>query len=694
VRGAVYGRIMKVFAVAASALALAAPAAAVNGNDPTSSWITDGTVYAVAATPSQVVVGGDFTLIGRQTGSWVGIDADGSVPLLPPAWYSTVDQAVSDGSRGWFLRTEDGDGNTQVVHLLADRSLDPKWKANVDGTVNAIADDGTTLYVGGDFTKVNGARRERLASFDNRTRKLSAWAPQIEGKKPKDDAEVDTLLVAQQRIFFAGSFAKVNGKSRNTFAALSGSKLTPWKPVVNGDVYVLAAGPNRIYVGGDFEAVDGKKRNELAAVNDTDGGILPWNPVANGAIEAIAPTAGVVYVGGTFTSVGGKSRRGMAAISATSADATSWDANVNGEVDAILPEGGSVYFGGVFDRVGGFPRSNLAAANTTSGAATAWDPRSDARVHVLRMGASGRILAGGEFATVGAIRREGLAALSLDGKTVLPWVPSISGTVRALAYDPRTGNVYLGGRYRLDGEPLQRSMAIVAGTTVTPFGGDFNAFVDTIASATDGTVYAGGAFSTVQGKARKRLVALDPTGALASWNAGANGLVTALVLVNDELYVGGNFTSIGGASRRGVAQLDTAGALATGWDAGLDGNVFALTAFNDVLYLAGTFENIGPRARNYLGSVFEETATPTAWDPDPDDTASALCLDPSGSLLYAGGDFTQVGRAERDAAEFDTAAGFLLGWRPSAAFSGRSCTTSLDGSTLYLGGEGAFSVYR
>src|SRR3954453_15682420 len=137
---------MKIFAAALGALVLAAPAAAVNGNDPTSSWIPDGTVYAVAATPSQVVVGGDFTLIGRQTGSWVGIGADGSVPLLAPAWYSTIGQAVADGSRGWFLLTGDEDGSAQVVHLLADRSLDPKWKASFDGAVDAIADDGTTLY--------------------------------------------------------------------------------------------------------------------------------------------------------------------------------------------------------------------------------------------------------------------------------------------------------------------------------------------------------------------------------------------------------------------------------------------------------------------------------------------------------------------------------------------------------------------
>jgi hypothetical protein len=43
---------------------------------------------------------------------------------------------------------------------------------------------------------------------------------------------------------------------------------------------------------------------------------------------------------------------------------------------------------------------------------------------------------------------------------------------------------------------------------------------------------------------------------------------------------------------------------------------------------------------------------------------------------------------------FDTQAGFLLGWRPSAPFTAYACATSLDGSRVYLGGEGAFSVYH
>ena len=43
---------------------------------------------------------------------------------------------------------------------------------------------------------------------------------------------------------------------------------------------------------------------------------------------------------------------------------------------------------------------------------------------------------------------------------------------------------------------------------------------------------------------------------------------------------------------------------------------------------------------------------------------------------------------------FDTAAGFVLGWRPDAPFTGQALAVSADESTLYLGGEGAFEVFR
>src|SRR4051812_23273995 len=239
---------MKTLLVALVALVLAAPALAVNANDPTNAWVTDGNVYAVAATPNEVLVGGDFTLIGRETGSWVSIAADGTVPQTPPAQYDGVLDAVSDGARGWFLLTSnDQDDTRSVVHLLADRTLDPKWKIEPDGYVNAIARHGRTLYLGGDFTKVNGARRWAVAAIDMRTRKLLPFDAGLFMKNKKETPDVQTLAVSPDgaTLYLAGTFEK----PRNGLAAVATAtgKPTGWRPTIDGDVYTLVAAGNVVY---------------------------------------------------------------------------------------------------------------------------------------------------------------------------------------------------------------------------------------------------------------------------------------------------------------------------------------------------------------------------------------------------------------------------------------------------------------
>src|SRR3954453_13569719 len=118
---------MRTLLVTLAALVVASPAFALDGNDPRNAWVTDGDVYAVAATPTEVLVGGNFSLIGRETGSWVSIATDGTVPPAAPAQHDGVLAAVPDGARGWFLLTSDSEGDQSVIHLLADRTLDPKW---------------------------------------------------------------------------------------------------------------------------------------------------------------------------------------------------------------------------------------------------------------------------------------------------------------------------------------------------------------------------------------------------------------------------------------------------------------------------------------------------------------------------------------------------------------------------------------
>ena len=135
---------------------------------PARMWVTDGSIFAVAATPTDVYLGGDFTLIGRRTGSWARVDAAGAVAPIPHVVAGSVSDAVPDGAGGWFIAGDiesvGGIEHRRVAHLRADGRLDRRWHPAFNGSVQTLARVGRTLYLGGSFTEIDGQSRLRLAS--------------------------------------------------------------------------------------------------------------------------------------------------------------------------------------------------------------------------------------------------------------------------------------------------------------------------------------------------------------------------------------------------------------------------------------------------------------------------------------------------------------------------------------------------
>ena len=207
------------------------------------------------------------------------------------------------------------------------------------------------------------------------------------------------------------------------------------------------------------------------------------------------------------------------------------------------------------------------------------------------------------------------------------------------------------------------------------------------------TVYLGGAFTTVDGKARRRLVALAAAdGSLLPWSSGASAVVRSLSWSAEELWVGGQFTTIGGEPRRGVAAVEIASGRATGWEATSNGNVDAVVTVGETVYVAGPFTAIGGRSRKHLAALDATDGSAARWDPAPDDVVRAIVAAPEGSHLVMVGDFTKVGGGRRDVAAFDLATGFVTDWRPTAPFSGLALAFGESG-TLFVGGEGALAVF-
>ncbi len=213
----------------------------------------------------------------------------------------------------------------------------------IDGVGWAQAIVGDTVYVGGSFTSARPAGapagtqetpRSNLLAYDIRTGVLIAsFAPVVNGQVLAVTASPDG-----SRLYIGGDFTAVDGQTRNRVAAFdtaTGALVAGFSPSVSSQVRALAATNSTVYLGGSITAVGGVSRTRLAAVRAADGGLLPWAPVPgvglttgnrnpdaalNGRtsndVMALVVTGGgaQVVAGGRFDTMNGVDATGVAAL--------------------------------------------------------------------------------------------------------------------------------------------------------------------------------------------------------------------------------------------------------------------------------------------------------------------------------------------------------------------------------------------
>ena len=654
------------------------------------SIVVDGAVNAVAASGSTVVIGGAFTHAGAYTGGFASAPAAGGTPATLPPVNGTVNAVVPDGSGGWFVGgsfTSVGTTSiTNLAHLTSSGSVDAAWNPAPDNTVDALAlsSDHTTLYAGGAFATIGGTTRNGIAALTASSGAPTAW-------NPNADAAVSELALSPDgsTLYAAGSFANIGGAARAGLAALATATgvASSWNPGPDAAVSTLAVSPDgtTVYAGGSFANIGGATRSNLAALSASTGLATSWTPQPNGAVSALAvsSTGATVYAGGTFTAAGGQARVDLVALSASTGNATSWDPSPSGSVAALAlsTDGATVFAGGTFTAIGGQTRENVAAVSTADGTATAWQEDTNATVSALAA-TSTAVGIGGAISGVGLQARSGIAVYSTTSGLLSANPGATGGTVSAVALSSDGSIAYVGGSFTSLGGQTRNRIGAFSLTTglVTSWNPNANNTVLALAASPNGTVYAGGTFTTIAGAARTRIVQLDQTGAATAWDpsSGVTGQVDAITLAISSntvqtVYAGGTFTTIGGQTRNRIAALDPSSAAATAFNPNATSgqvSAIALSPSLATVYAGGTFTTIGGQARNRIAALSASTgAADATWNPNAGNAVNALAVSGDGSIVYAGGTFTTIGGQTRNriGSVSSSGAGSATTWNPNAS---------------------------
>lgn len=234
--------------------------------DPLPTWQTDGVVWSIAMVGDTVYVGGNFDHI-RPPG------ADPGDPREVPRRNLAAFDAATGEPLPWNPVVDAVPFTSPNPQNGCDDLDNDQWRCDAVREVKS-SPDGTRLYVGGDFTKVDGRSRRKLAAFDLPGGTLNSFSHNL-------NSHVRALAVSNTTLYAGGYLTAVDGTARQRLAAFDTATgaLTSWAPAANRGVHAMVLSPDgsRVIVGGHFNRINGNPPHGLGAVyTDATGTSAPW----------------------------------------------------------------------------------------------------------------------------------------------------------------------------------------------------------------------------------------------------------------------------------------------------------------------------------------------------------------------------------------------------------------------------------
>jgi len=260
------------------------------------------------------------------------------------------------------------------------------------GAIWALQTDGRGVFAGGAFGVAGDVRASRVAYWDG-----NEWSPLGGGiTDPNLDRTVYALAVRGADVFVGGDFTSVEGVPVNCIARWNKVE-GKWHPLGTGltgshfgypYVYDLAVHGTSLYVAGDFTSAGGTPAHSIArwdmvqerwfALGDGDqNGVDGW-------LGAMAFYNDDLYVGGGFNRIGPLQSNKSHTMARWDSVNETWSYLKNGDQDDVagdpwmfLQRDGRLYVSGHFQKAGTVMAQNIAVFDIASGV---WSPLTGAPI--------------------------------------------------------------------------------------------------------------------------------------------------------------------------------------------------------------------------------------------------------------------------------------------------------------------------
>ncbi len=645
---------------------------------------------------------GRFSLAGADTFHVTAVAIRGD-EVFVGGRFSVIGGALANNVARWDGRSWSGFGSGAEV--------------GVNGGVDCIAASATSVYVAGPFTSAGGQPARTLARWDGAN--WSSPGSDLRTTSSGPALSVDALAVEGSMVFVGGAFSYAGDVPASNIAAFD-EATAQWSSLGGGVwalrhnrptlVYAIEVTGDSVYVGGRFNRAGSAKARNIARWDRSRGRWERLGSGTDGTVRAIAIDGTGVYAGGWFERAGGKAVRAVAAW-----NGSRWKALGDGlygfangpsvSVQKLFVSAGHLVAAGTFRVASDGDVVGLAEWDGSRWIALG-EPITELRESGLReqTGVASGDSDGDRIAVVGGFDRVGNAespSLAMFDPIVRAWVPVYEesphlGVGSAVSY-AADGFIYLAGpgRYRV-GETFVTGVVRwdgVAWEPVTPPGDEITGIVSSLVVA-NGSIYVGGLFSAAGGVAAHNVARWNgaqwsPLG--AGVGSGGSEQIVTMAANGSDLYVGGLFSSAGGVEAQGVARWDGASwsSLGTGAENGVTDDDIAYVnaiAFSvDRVYVGGLFSRAGGTA---AGNV-------AAWDGARWETlgsgvrGSVNSLAVTDDWLLVGGEYDEVdGLPATSLACWSREHGWVVSWTLEAdEYFPQVTAISRIGSTLYVSGE-------